>query len=90
MLSDTLQHADLNMALQPYYSEMCLDTFPVSPCHWGGGGERGGSEGLRLGMGGRGLMACDHEPTHLDRRKLTVVLLPINYCTFHFFPLVCV
>lgn len=44
MLSDTSQHADLNAALQPYYSEMCSDTFPVSPYWWGKGGAVGGSE----------------------------------------------
>lgn len=41
MLSDTLQHADLNAALQPYYSEMRFDTFPVNSCCWEGGGGRG-------------------------------------------------
>lgn len=89
MLSDTLQHADLNAALQPYYSEMCFDTFPVSPCCWKGGGERGGG-GLRpgLGVGGRRPMACDQEPLGLDGRKPIVVLLPVNYRTFKFFPLV--
>lgn len=43
MLSDTLQHADLNAALQPYYSEMCFDTFAVSP-HRRKGGAVGGSD----------------------------------------------
>lgn len=82
MLSDTLQHADLNAALQPYYSEMCFDTFPVSPCCWKGGGERAGRGG------GRRPMACDQESLDLDGRKPIVVLLPVNYCTFKFFPLV--
>lgn len=53
MLSDTLQHADLNAALQPYYSEMCFDTFPVSPCCWKGGGERGGGGAQTWAGGGR-------------------------------------
>lgn len=78
MLSDTLQHAGLNAALQPYYSEMCFDTFPLSPRCCEDGGERGGS-----GLGGRGWMAHDQEPTYLD-----VVLLSLNYCTFNFPPLV--
>lgn len=48
MLSDTLQHAELNAALQPYYSEMCFDTFAASPWRWGKGG--GGGSGAGQGQ----------------------------------------
>lgn len=48
MLSDTLQHADLNAALQPYYSEMRFDTFSVSPAAGKAMG-KGGRWGLRRG-----------------------------------------
>lgn len=85
MLSDTLQHADLNAALQPYYSEMRFDTFSVSPAagrRWGkggGGGKDGGGrkrmDGIRLGT---------HSFTQKETHSSPAA------CTFKSFPLVCV